>query len=253
MEKLVINADDFGLNASVNNAIIESFEKGLINSATILANRPGFDEAIELAQKHNITAKIGIHLALTEGQPLTSNKLIREYYNDNEHDNDYADIKMHKRKLFFLSKIGKEIIYNEFAAQIMKVRNAGIQITHIDTHHHIHESLSVTQIILTLLKKHNIPSMRILNNLNRSTRFYKSGYRIIINRMIKLYGVNYSDFLGNQLEAIRQLEQDPTFFKSKKLEIMVHPDFNKDGIIIDRIRNSEVNFDNVKIFTNHSI
>ena len=253
MEKLVINADDFGLNASVNNAIIESFEKGLINSATILANRPGFDEAIELAQKHNITAKIGIHLALTEGQPLTSDKLIREYYNDNEHDNDYADIKMHKRKLFFLSRTGKEIIYNEFAAQIKKVRDAGIQITHVDTHHHIHESLSVTQIILTLLKKHNIPSMRILNNLNRSTRFYKSGYRIIINRIIKLYGVNYSDFLGNQLEAIRQLEQDPTFFKSKKLEIMVHPDFNKDGIIIDRIRNSEVNFDNVKIFTNHSI
>ena len=253
LSDLIINADDFGLNSSVNKAIVESFNNEFINSTTLLANRSGFEEAVELAHKHNITAKIGIHLALTEGQPLTSNKLIREYYNDNEHDNDYADIKMHKRKLFFLSRTGKEIIYNEFAAQIKKVRDAGIQITHVDTHHHIHESLSVTQIILTLLKKHNIPSMRILNNLNRSTRFYKSGYRIIINRIIKLYGVNYSDFLGNQLEAIRQLEQDPTFFKSKKLEIMVHPDFNKDGIVIDRISRSEVNFDNVRIFTNHSI
>jgi chitin disaccharide deacetylase len=251
MNRIIINADDFGLNTSVNKAIIDSFEKGLINSTTLLANRPGFDEAVELAHKHKIIAKTGIHLALTEGKPVTSNKLINDYFNDNA--DDYADIKMHKRKLFFLSGKGKEVIYNEFAAQIMKVRNSGIQITHIDTHHHIHEALSVTQIILTLLKKYNIPSMRILNNLNRSTRIYKSGYRIIVNKLIKLNGVNYSDFLGNQLEASWQLEKDPMFFNGKKLEVMVHPDFNQNGIIIDRIRNSEVNFDNAKIFNNHNI
>ena len=71
MKKLIINADDFGLNTSVNHAIIESFEKGLINSTTLMANMPGFEEAIELAHKNNIIDKIGIHLCLTEGEPIT--------------------------------------------------------------------------------------------------------------------------------------------------------------------------------------
>jgi predicted glycoside hydrolase/deacetylase ChbG (UPF0249 family) len=239
IKKIIINADDFGLKSSVNKAIVESFNNGLINSTTLMANMPGFDEAVELAHKHNIINKIGIHLTLTEGQPITTNMLIRDLYNDKHN----SDIKKYKRKLFFLSKKGKEIIYNEFGAQIIKVKNAGIQITHIDTHHHIDEVWSITQIILTLLKTYNIPSMRILNNLNRSTKFYKLSYRRIINKFIKLNNANYSDFFGNQFEAIWQLEQDPMFFETKRLEIMVHPDYNHSGIIIDRIKDREVNFD----------
>jgi chitin disaccharide deacetylase len=41
-----INADDFGLNSSVNKAIIEAFDNNYINSTTLMANMPGFDEAV---------------------------------------------------------------------------------------------------------------------------------------------------------------------------------------------------------------
>ena len=237
MKKLIINADDFGLNTSVNKAIIESFEKGLINSTTIMANMPGFDEAIELAHKYNITNKIGIHLTLTEGQPLTTNILISKLYN--EHN---SDITKYKRKLFFLVKKEKKIIYDELAAQIIKVRNAGIKTTHIDTHLHTHEVWTITQIIFQLLRDYKIPSMRILNNLNRSTGYYKAGYRNLINKLIKVKGVNNSDYFGNQQQAIWQLEQYPMFFKTKTLEIMVHPDYNDHRVIIDKIKDREVSF-----------
>ena len=93
MKKIIINADDFGLNTSVNHAIIESFEKGLINSTTIMANMPGFDEAIDLAHKHNIINKTGIHLTLTEGEPLTTNILISGLYN-----RENSNIKKYKKK-----------------------------------------------------------------------------------------------------------------------------------------------------------
>ena len=43
----IINADDFGLSSSVNK-IVESFNNGLINSTTLMANMPGFEEAVEL-------------------------------------------------------------------------------------------------------------------------------------------------------------------------------------------------------------
>jgi predicted glycoside hydrolase/deacetylase ChbG (UPF0249 family) len=244
IKKIIINADDFGSNSSVNKAIVESFGNGLINSTTLMANMPGFDEAVELAYKHNIINKIGIHLTLTEGQPITTNMSIRLLFNDMHNSN----IKRYKRNLFFLSKSGKEIIYNEFAAQILKLRNAGIKITHIDTHHHTHEIWTITQLIFSLLGSYKIPSMRILNNLNQSTSYYKGGYRKLINKIIKIKGVNNTDYLGNQLEAIWQLNHDPKFFESKRLEIMVHPDYNQSGIIIDKIKDQEVNFDYTEIF-----
>ena len=52
--KIIINADDFGLNSSVNKAIVESFNNGLINSTTLMANMPGFEEAVEMAHKSKI-------------------------------------------------------------------------------------------------------------------------------------------------------------------------------------------------------
>lgn len=239
IKEIIINADDFGLKSSVNKAIIESFENGLINSTTLMANMPGFEEAVELAHKNNILSKTGIHLNLTEGYPLTTKiRATNLFYNEKN-----TDLKKHKKKLFFLAHDEKELIFKEFGAQIEKIKNAGIQVTHIDTHHHIDEVWSITQIILALLKTYNIPSMRILNNLNHVTRYYKSAYRRIINELIKLNKANFTDFLGNQPEAISRLRNDSSFCENKKLEIMVHPDHNNEGKVIDRINNQEVAFD----------
>ncbi len=238
MNKLIINADDFGLNTAVNNAIIESFKKGFINSTTILANMPGFNEGVALAHENNIVNKIGIHLSLTEGDPITNEILLNDLYNKHN-----SDIKKFKRKLFFLSKKEKIIIYNELAAQIIKVRRAGICITHIDTHLHTHEVWPITQIIFKLLRDYKIPSMRILNNLNYPVSNYKACYRKFINKIIKIKGLNNSDYFGNQPEAIWLLENDPKVFEKKKIEIMVHPDYNESGVIIDKVKGNQINFD----------
>jgi hypothetical protein len=247
--KIIINADDFGLNSSVNNAIIESFYKGLINSTTLMANMPGFDEAIELAHKYNIIDKIGIHLNLSEGHPLTSAITGTSIY----HDGNECGLKKFERNLFLINREKRKTIYNEFAAQIEKVKNAGIPISHIDTHHHIDDVWTITQIIMALLIKYNIPSMRILNNLNQTTKFYKSGYRRIVNSIIKMNKAHFSDFFGNRPEAFSRLRNNNLFFENKKLEIMVHPDYNKDGILIDRFRNQDIILDypkDIKIILN---
>jgi chitin disaccharide deacetylase len=239
MKRVTINADDFGLKSSVNKAIAECFKSGVITSTTLMANMPGFDEAVEMAHKYNFADKTGIHLVLTEGTPLTTGILDTNlFYNEFN-----TDLKKHKKRLFLLSSNDKKLIFNEFSSQIEKVRNAGIEITHIDTHHHIDEVWSVTNIILGLLKKYDISSMRILDNLNHSTRLHKIAYRKIVNSYIRLRGSNYSDFMGNQIEALSEIRNDRSFMKNGKLEIMVHPDYNKSGMIVDRIKSKEYSFD----------
>ena len=45
MKAIIVNADDFGLDAAVNKGIMEAFSSGILSSATIMANCPGFEEA----------------------------------------------------------------------------------------------------------------------------------------------------------------------------------------------------------------
>src|ERR1700753_2195819 len=72
LSTLIINADDFGLSSIVNRAILVSMEKGLVTSTSIMANMPGFDHAIGLVRVHSkLAGRVGVHLNLTEGQPLS--------------------------------------------------------------------------------------------------------------------------------------------------------------------------------------
>jgi len=233
--KIIINADDFGLNSSVNKAIIELFLTNTINSTTIMANMPAVNEAIELAHKYELTNKIGIHLVLTEGNPLTNeiisiDFLFRGKTNFNKH-----------RHLLF-SKRYKTLIFNEFAAQIEKIQSKNIPITHLDTHHHVHEVYDITKILIDLKTKYNIPSIRILNNLEKSTKLYKRVYRDLINYYIKRNHANYSDIFGNQSDFLLKFIEDPTLFKKKNIEIMVHPDYNSNGNLIDKVGSGEYDF-----------
>jgi hypothetical protein len=237
--KIIINADDFGLKSSVNNAIAESFNNGLINSVTLMANMPGFEEAVELAHRSNFTNEIGIHLNLDSNYLLTSNIIITRLFDKKNHFNFINN----RTNLFFISKEEKNLIYKEFAAQIERVKKAGINITHIDSHHHIHEIWSITKIMLALLKEYKIASVRILNNLNRSTNFYKLGYRKLVNKFIKINNANFSDFFGDQLQVKELLIKHPSIYFYEQIEVMVHPDYNSKGIIIDKINGQELNFE----------
>ncbi len=228
MKEIIINADDFGLNSSVNKAIIESFDRGLITSTTLMANMPGFDEAVHLAHKHNLTQKIGVHLVLTDGIPLTKEiSSIPFFFNGKE------SYKKYKHHLFFPNKKIKELIYKEFSAQIEKIQSNNILITHIDTHHHVHEAFGVCKILLALSKKYNISFIRILNNLEKPTKIHKRFYRNFINRYIKQKHSAFSIYFGNQYDFISTINKDPAFLY-EKTEIMVHPDYSSDGKLIDK-------------------
>jgi predicted glycoside hydrolase/deacetylase ChbG (UPF0249 family) len=238
IKELIINADDFGLKSSVNKAIVDSFNTGLINSATIMVNMPGFEEAVELAHKNKIISRIGVHLTLSAGSALTEEIVKSKLFYSGEE----CGVKKFKNRLFIISKSGRSSIYNEFGAQIEKARKAGIRITHVDTHHHLDDVLTITQIILALLKKHGIPSMRILNNLNRSTGVHKLSYRKLINLFIKSQRAAFSDYFGNQFEGISLLRSNKPGCDNKKLEIMVHPDISSEGMLVNKIQDQEIIF-----------
>ena len=71
MGKIIINADDFGLAESSSKAIAKAFSENLISSTTACANGDYIEQAYNIARDNGFLDKIGIHINLTEGKPLT--------------------------------------------------------------------------------------------------------------------------------------------------------------------------------------
>ena len=69
--KIIVNADDFGASERINNAIVDAFKKGIVTNTTIMPNMSAYDEAVELAKENGFFDKVGIHLNLLAGEPLT--------------------------------------------------------------------------------------------------------------------------------------------------------------------------------------
>ncbi len=48
-------------------------------------------------------------------------------------------------------------IYRELCAQIDRVKGLGIDISHLDSHHHIHTLVSLKPVIEKIVTKYNLP------------------------------------------------------------------------------------------------
>ena len=148
MKKLIVNADDFGYSEDVNQGIIESHVNGIVTSASMIVNMPGFKSAVKLAKK-NRDLDIGIHLNLTEGAPLLNSHLAVK----GQFSGSYKD--------FLLHKFPEDEIEAELEAQLSKLEETGLKISHVDGHQHIHLFPEVFSIVIKLTKKHKIKFIRV--------------------------------------------------------------------------------------------
>lgn len=130
---MIVNADDFGLSPGVNQGIIESHRDGIVRSATVLANAPCVDDAIERA-KSCPDLGLGCHLTLIGGTALAPRHLVPTLAD--------ADGRLPPRwgELLLLLRKGipREELVCEFAAQIERISASGVRLTHVDSHKHVH-------------------------------------------------------------------------------------------------------------------
>ena len=156
-KKFVLNADDFGMSNAYNTAITEGYQKGLLKSASLVANGEAFDEAIQKVLPACEGLGVGVHLNIIEGKSLLKDK--RELTDANGNfNNSYGQLilKAYNPK----DKAFMEELEEEFRAQIDKVRNAGVKITHIDSHVHTHAIPPIFELVCKLAKDYEIPQIR---------------------------------------------------------------------------------------------
>ncbi|MFX0133189.1 MAG: carbohydrate deacetylase, partial [Candidatus Hodarchaeota archaeon] len=157
VKKLIVNADDFGLSQNINFGILDSFRNGILTSATFMVNMPAFEHAASLA-KENPNLDTGLHLNITTGFPVA------HYYKIPSLVCSSGRFKYSSAQLLYNS-LGKKLkiheIYIELKAQVEKFLNIGLNLSHIDSHHHFHIFPTILPVVIQLTKEYKIPAIRL--------------------------------------------------------------------------------------------
>ncbi len=217
-KRIIVNADDCGYSKRVNEHIEKAILKGKITSTTVMANMDDFDGAVALYRKYKSVISFGWHINLTEGHPLLYSQLLLDkgYYIENgDTINFNGRAFWHKR----LSKSMKKEIRKELICQYEKLRDNDIDISHADSHIHIHTSPSLMFFIPSLLTDLGISKMRRLRNyvpysFSYFARQAVSGIVGLTHRKIRM---------PNSFCYFQEYIDNPSLPSGKVIEMECHP------------------------------
>ncbi|MBF0623666.1 MAG: ChbG/HpnK family deacetylase [Magnetococcales bacterium] len=157
MRDIILNADDCGYDARVNQAIFELLGLGLISSTTLLANGLAIEEA--LARVGDFPgASFGVHLNITQFTPLSGHPGLAPLLNEG------GAFAQDPRRITMDAGL-RAAILAEWSAQIERVRQAGVAISHLDSHHHLHTVPALFGVLKTLQDRFGILRVRNTRNL----------------------------------------------------------------------------------------
>lgn len=157
MTRLIVNADDFGLTPGVNRAIVELHQAGVLTSATLMANASATEEAIRLAGA-NPGLGVGCHVVLVDGRPVLPAEQVPSLI-DRETGCFVPKLTTFLRRLF-TGRIRAAEMEAEAAAQMARLRDRGVPLTHIDSHKHTHMFPPVLRPVLRAARAAGIGAVR---------------------------------------------------------------------------------------------
>ncbi|HEY6051995.1 MAG TPA: ChbG/HpnK family deacetylase, partial [Thermoanaerobaculia bacterium] len=122
---LIVNADDYGLTPGVSAGILKAHRDGIVTSTSVLAVAPAFEESAP-ALRNAPEIGIGVHLAAVgEDPPLLPSSRVASLVGDGG-----GFPSTWKAFLRRAAKVRPSELAAEFAAQIERVRGAGLAVDH---------------------------------------------------------------------------------------------------------------------------
>ena len=157
LRSLVVNADDLGLTVGVNNGIFDAHDRGVLTSASVFANARATEDALARALRRPLLG-VGCHLTLVDGQPTLPATRVPSLIED---DGRFPPSWKPFIVSCLLGRVSLPEVERELTAQIDRVRSAGVTLTHLDAHKHVHAYPPIFAIVTRLAERFRIPVVRV--------------------------------------------------------------------------------------------
>jgi predicted glycoside hydrolase/deacetylase ChbG (UPF0249 family) len=152
---MVVNADDFGISARINEGIVVSHRAGIVTATSLMAVGSAFEQAVQCCRAAP-ALDVGVHLTLVAERPLLARR--SSLAGD---DGRFPESAAAFLRRWLTGSIRRADVQAEWSAQIERVLDHGIRVTHLDSHQHVHILPGLADLSLNLAARYNIPFVRV--------------------------------------------------------------------------------------------
>ena len=156
MIRLILNADDLGLTPALSEAVVALRSDGAITDVSFLSVGAAFEEGVALMKIAEIKTA-GVHLCLVGSEtPVCSAAKIPSLVAGGRFRDSWPAVAL----AAVSGRIKGVEVEREWEAQIARVQAAGLRVTHLDGHQHLHLLPSLLPIAIRLAKRFGISTIR---------------------------------------------------------------------------------------------
>jgi predicted glycoside hydrolase/deacetylase ChbG (UPF0249 family) len=150
-----VNADDFGLSPGVTRGILEAHAAGVVSSVSVLVNAPGWEDAVRALQAAGAGLGVGLHLNLTAGAPVSPARSLVD-----ARTGCFLSLATLVARVL-AQRIAAADVAAECAAQLDRLRTVGVNVTHIDSHRHVHALPGVWPAVVATARARGVRVVRV--------------------------------------------------------------------------------------------
>jgi predicted glycoside hydrolase/deacetylase ChbG (UPF0249 family) len=154
---LVVNADDYGLTEGTCQAILRAHRTGVVTSTSVLAVGRAFERCGPWL-RHHPDLGVGVHLAVTGETPILPAREIRSLVDE---QGRFLPTWQELLARSPWRPLDRGQLARELGAQIRRVAELGVRVTHLDSHQHLHLLPGVRDVVLELAERFAIPVIRV--------------------------------------------------------------------------------------------
>ncbi|MBX3285729.1 MAG: ChbG/HpnK family deacetylase [Actinobacteria bacterium] len=176
--RLIVNGDDYGLTADISRAVLDAHDVGVVTSTSVVVTTAAFGAAAE-ALRTRTELGVGLHLALVGGDEPAAPP-----------DRIPSLVDAHGRLLpswraFLASaatgRVDAAHVRIELEAQHDRIRGAGLEPRHLDSHQNVHLWPAAAAVVVALAREWGIASIRTPDSDGRGPRGV--GLRLLSRRL----------------------------------------------------------------------
>jgi hopanoid biosynthesis associated protein HpnK len=155
--RLIVNADDFGRTASINQAVIRAHREGILTATSLMVNEPACEEAVALARE-NPNLGVGLHLTLLCGHSALPPEQIPGLVNAK---GEFTTNPPGAGFRYFFQRSLREPLRREIHAQFQRFHATGLPLDHVNGHLHLHLHPTVFRILMADAPQLGIKRLRL--------------------------------------------------------------------------------------------
>ncbi len=157
MKRLIVTADDFGLAPEVNEAVEQAHVHGILSATSLMVGEQAAQDAV-LRARRLPGLKIGLHLTLVEGTPVSPPDEIPDLIDGSGRFR--TDLAPYGFAIMTRPSVRRQV-RREIRAQFEAFRATGLPLDHVNAHQHYHLHPAILSDAMAIGRDYGLKAIRV--------------------------------------------------------------------------------------------